>query len=117
MSNLDCIQAFQLWRSGTAAKIEAICIDFPNINPETHWELIEDMKGCLGSAAANEAGSDENTQIKAIEEAEDWVTNNLSHQCSPQVDVAMALWLLGDDYEKALVGNTKQPVNKQGAPR
>ncbi len=115
MSNLNCIQDFQLWRSATAAKIEFLSIDFPEIDPENHWDLIEDMKGRLGTKAANDAGPDEEAQIQAMEEAEDWVTKNLSHQASPQVDVAMALWLLGDDYAQALVSNPKQPTNKQGA--
>ena len=115
MSNLDCIQNFQLWRSSAAARIESISIDFPEINLENHWDLIEDMKGRLGTKAANDAGPDDAAQIAAMEEAEDWVTKNLSHQASPQVDVAMALWLLGDDYAQALVSKPKQPMIKQGA--
>ncbi len=112
MSNLACIQAFQAWRASAAARIEAISTDIPEIAPENHWDLIEDMKGRLGTQAANDAGPDEEARLEAMEEAEDWVTKNLSHQASPQVDVAMALWLLGDHYEQALVRAQKQTSNK-----
>lgn len=112
MSNLSCIQAFQAWRASTADRIEAISAEIPEIDPENHWDLIEDVKGCLSTQAANSAGPDDAAQIEAMEEAEEWVTKNLSHQASPQVDVAMALWLLGEHYEQAL-GRVKGPADTQ----
>lgn len=60
-----------------------------------HFELASDLKGFLGSKAANACSDDEEDQDAAISEAEAWVTDNVSNAGGNDETVALCLWLRG----------------------
>ncbi|MGF6440100.1 hypothetical protein [Paraburkholderia youngii] len=81
--------------------LQQIAIAVPNEQAQyakledLHWDLIDDMKGHLASAAANETADDARDQESALERAEDWVSSHLSGG-GTEATVAMAFLLKGE---------------------
>lgn len=90
------IEHFKYFLTEQKAAIDRAVASGVYISEEAHWELVEDMKGRMGSDAANNCSDDEDAQEDAICKAEDWVSDNCSSQ-TERNDAAMALWLLGDE--------------------
>lgn len=88
---------FQTFRESQRARIAELAAraDRQRLD-EAHWDLVVDMKDALGSMDANQSGDGEQAQEAAIDDAESWVTDNLSHG-GDEATVAMAAWLLGFD--------------------
>lgn len=82
------------FKKQSADLIARIASEVKNVDEETHWDLIDEMKGVLATDAANASSDDEDDQEKAIATEETWVADNLSGGDFEE-DVAMALWLRG----------------------
>jgi hypothetical protein len=93
---------YEQFKENNSDKIEALVLQLGEIDEETHWDLIEEMKGVLGAAAANESTDDEGDQEDALSSAESWVTENCSGGGVAE-DVAMALWLRGLTYGESFL--------------
>ena len=74
--------------------INSLSGDGAHIRSMSHWALVDEMKGVLGSAAANDSTDDEEQQDQALGAADRWVSAELS-DAGPEGDVAMALFLKG----------------------
>src|SRR5574337_1436308 len=61
---------------------------------DAHWDLVDELKGALGSRAANDSSDDACDQERRISEAESWVADNVS-QAGDAATVAIAAWLYG----------------------
>lgn len=91
---MNQIEQFLQFKNSNAAAIENLVLKIGEIAEEAHWDLIDEMKGHLGSEAANGSSEDDKDQDEAISRAETWVTANCSDGGIKE-DVAMALWLRG----------------------
>lgn len=101
------IEHYLGFKEKNADKIATLAAQIGEITEEAHWDLIEDMKGVLGAAAANESTDDESDQDEALLTAETWVTNNCSDGGIAE-DVAMALWLRGAKDGEAHLGKVAE---------
>ncbi len=68
-----------------------------------HWMLVDELKGALGAAAANDSSDNADDQEEALCAAEGWVTDNISH-AGNAATAAMALWLRGAERGTKLLG-------------
>lgn len=87
---------FKAENSELIAKLVAAAEDYVDELGELLDDIAADLKSSLGADAANGAGADENSQEKAIFEAEIWVTDNVSNS-SLDDRIAGVLWYLGTD--------------------
>lgn len=91
---MNQIEQFLQFKQSNAVAIKKIVSKIGAIAEDAHWNLIDDMKGYLGSEAANGSSEDDDDQDNAISSAETWVTDHCSDG-GIEEDVAMALWLRG----------------------
>lgn len=98
---MSLIAQYQQFKVEQSAKIQELSKKIMEIHEESHWDLIENMKGCLGSDAINDI-FDEEAQENTLSETEDWVSNNCSGG-GIEEDVAMALWLRGPSLGEAFL--------------
>jgi hypothetical protein len=50
---------------------------------DVYWEQIDELKGYLGSRAANDAGDDRQAQAQAIAQCESYVASHISNADAP----------------------------------
>lgn len=79
-----------------AARISALADDLGQIDVDAHWELVDEMKSLMAANAANDSGDSGRRQEASMEVAEAMVSDSCSDGGN-QEDVAMALWLRGDE--------------------
>ena len=91
---MSSIASYERYKLDHANIIREICVKVGKLAEAAHWELIDEMKGVLGSEAANNSTDSEQDQENAISSAEEWVSNNCSSG-GLEEDVSMALWLRG----------------------
>lgn len=92
--DLEVAKPYVQFRDANSGHIASLAAQIGELPSDTHWDLISDMKGVLGTSAANASTDDEDDQETAISKAEEWVTDNCSGK-GVEEDVAMALWLRG----------------------
>lgn len=106
---MDACNAFLIrflaFKATNAVLIESLTVPFRETSQsitvdDFHFDLISDLKGCLGSQCANECSDDgedesDDEQEAAISEAEEWVTDNVSNAGGMEDTVALCLWLKG----------------------
>jgi hypothetical protein len=88
------IKSYLQFKQSNSSKIQRIADSIGEIEEESHWDLVCDMKSVLSSHAANNCSGGESAQEGAIDSAEAWVGDNCSDEGVLE-DVAMSLWLKG----------------------
>lgn len=103
------------FKSAHSDCIKSLASELGSLSDSTHWELIDEMKGALGSSAANAAAGNEADQEEGLSSAEAWVAENCSNG-GVEEDVAMALWLRGMAEGESFLRSEKVAPDRS-APR
>lgn len=74
----------------------------PNALDDLWWEVVDMVKSHLGAEAANGSSDQAQDQERSIDEAEAWVTDNLSTSAPSSIEAAaLIVWSLGPQEAQA----------------
>lgn len=96
--------AYLKFKNENADRFARIAKVLSGVPDGVHWELIDDMKGSMGTSAANNAGDCTEDELDdVLSNADEWVSVNCSSGGAVE-DVAMAFWLKGSDEAFKFLG-------------